>query len=537
MSGSQAVVDVTLTRVPDLVEREQQLHRIRRMGNDPNVAAILLRIEAPPGGYAACQDLRGVIKATRAAGTQVYAWLDAPGNATMWIASACDRVFVVPTTEIALVGVGTELTFFGAALARLGLEPDFEAAGAYKSFGEPFTRSFASPANQEALQQLVDDLHGQLIGDIAAERGRSQQEMDAIISRAPVFAEDAMASGLVDQLAYGDEVEDWIASHHGEASTLIPFSTWRLRDRVLERLDRFGDGGSIVSVVHMEGPIVMDDNGPSTNIRARKIVPLLADLRKNDNVGAVVLHINSGGGSALASDLMWREVEQIQQVKPVVAIFEDVSASGGYYLAAPAAEIMARPGTLTGSIGVFGGKILAGEGMRKVGVHTQEISAAPNANLYSPSKPFSDAQRGRFKASLQRVYDDFVAKVASGRKREQEDIEPHCRGRVWTGDAARERGLVDRHGDLQDAVERARVLSGLHIGEYVRQDIDTRASTVFSRWMGQALKQARPMGAMAHVAIQATDRILGSRVLDALDLISTHQSEVLALMPFDLDLR
>ena len=478
-----------------------------------------------------------MIKATRAAGTQVYAWLDAPGNATMWIASACDRVFVVPTTEIALVGVGTELTFFGAALSRLGLEPDFEAAGAYKSFGEPFTRSFASPANQEALQELVDDLHGQLIGDIAAERGRSQEEMNAIIARAPVFAEDAVECGLVDQLAYGDELEAWIASHHGETSKLIPFGTWCLRDRVLERLDQIGDGGAIVSVVHMEGPIVMDDNGPATNIRARKIVPLLAELRKNDDVGAVVLHINSGGGSALASDLMWREVEQIQRVKPVVALFEDVSASGGYYLAAPAAEIMARPGTLTGSIGVFGGKILAGEGLRKVGIHTQEISAAPNANLYSPSKPFTDAQRGRFKASLQRVYDDFVAKVASGRKRKEEDIEPHCRGRVWTGEAARQRGLVDRHGDLQDAIERARVLGGLHIGEYVQQHIDTRASTVFSRWMGQALKQARPMGAVAQVAIQATDRMFGGRVIRGLELIATHQNEVLALMPFDLDPR
>jgi len=537
LSGSQAVVDVKITRVPDILGRQQLVHRIRRMGLDTNVAAVLLRIEAPPGGYAACQDLRAAIASVRASGTAVYAWLDAPGNATMWIASACDRVFVVPTGEIALVGVGVELTFFGAALARLGLEPDFEAAGAYKSFGEPFTRSFASPANQEALQQLVGDLHGQMISDIAENRGRSSAEMDDILARAPLFAEDAVDLGLVDQLAYGDQVEAWITSHHGESSKLIPFSTWLMRDRLLERLELAGDGGAVISVVHLEGPIVMDDNGPATNIRARKIVPILADLRKDDNVGAVVLHINSGGGSALASDLMWREVEQIQKVKPVVAVFEDVSASGGYFLAAPAGEIMARPGTLTGSIGVFGGKILAGEGLRKVGVHTQEVSAAPNANLYSPSKPFTPAQRIRFKASLQRVYDDFVAKVASGRDREEADIEPHCRGRVWTGAAARERGLVDRSGDLLDAVERARVLAGLHIGEYVRKDVDTRASTAFSRLVGQALRNARPMGGSVHWAFSAADRIFGQRVGGIVDFVSAHQNQVLALLPFDLELR
>ena len=507
------------------------------MGTDPNVAAVLLRIEAPPGGYAACQDLRSAIASVRRTGTAVYAWVDAPQNATMWIATACDRVFMMPTGEVALVGVGTELTFFGAALGRLGLEPDFEAAGAYKSFGEPFTRSFASPANQEALQQLVGDLHGQLIGDIAKDRGRSQEEMNHILAMAPVFAEDALELGLVDTLFYGDEVEDWIKSHHGDESKLIPFANWGVRDRLLESLEQAGDGGSVVSVVHLEGPIVMDDNGPATNIRARKVVPVLAALRKDDNVSAVVLHINSGGGSALASDLMWREVEQLQKVKPVIAVFEDVSASGGYYLAAPAMEIMARPGTLTGSIGVFGGKIVVGDALRRVGVHTQEITAAPNANLYSPSKPFTPSQRVRFKASLQRFYDEFVHKVAAGRKRSEESIEPHCRGRVWTGAAARERGLVDRHGDLYDAVERARTLAGLYVGEFVRKDVDMRPSTLMSRVMGQALRNARPMGASAHFALGMADRLFGARVAATLDLIATHENQVLALLPFDLDLR
>lgn len=530
--GPVAVLDVDVRASPGAAERQAFLNRLRRAGHDPCIAAVLLRLYEPPGGWAACQDLRATIRALRRSGTKVYAWAEAPGNALMWVASAADRVFVVPTSELGVVGVGVELTFFGAALARFGIEPDFEAAGAYKAFGEPFTRSFASPANQEATGALVSDLHRQLVEGIADGRALDAEVVEELLAAAPLSATQAQEAGLVDQLAYDDELEAWIERTHGDRVRTLSFATWSRRDRWLEWIEGWGDGGAVLTVLHLEGPIVLDDKGPRPMIRARKLAPLLRRLRKDEDVGAVVLHVNSPGGSALASDLLWREIDELRKHKPVVAAFEDVAASGGYYLAAPAAEILARPASLTGSIGVFGGKLVVASALRQVGVHTQDIAAAPNALMYSPSRPFTDGQRVRFRASLQRFYDGFVQRVATGRRRSEDALEPHCRGRVWTGRAARDRGLVDRHGDLNDAVERARLLAGLHVGAYRRRDLAFRPQTLAARLLRNALRQGAPAG-----ALELAGGLLGLVRRPGLDIILSHPSEPLAMLPFDIEPR
>jgi protease-4 len=272
-------------------------------------------------------------------------------------------------------------------------------------------------------------------------------------------------------------------------------------------------------------------------IRARKVAPVLRSLRKDANVAAVVLHVNSPGGSALASDLLWREVEQLQQEKPVIAVFEDVAASGGYYLAAPAAEIIARPGTLTGSIGVFGGKLVVAGGMRKVGVHVQEISAAPNATLFSAGHPFTADQRVRFRASLQRFYDGFVQRVATGRRRSPEAVEPYCRGRVWTGKAANERGLIDRQGDLTDGEERARNLAGLSERNWRRVEWSTRKHGLLARALGGALRRTSPMGTSVGAGLEVVRAFLGDGVAALASLVLRHASEPLAMLPFYLRIR
>jgi protease-4 len=241
-------------------------------------------------------------------------------------------------------------------------------------------------------------------------------------------------------------------------------------------------------------------------------------------VRAVVLHVNSPGGSALASDLLWREVVKLAAEKPVIAAFEDVSASGGYYLAAPAAEIIARPSTLTGSIGVFGGKLVVGEGLRKLGVFNQPITAGPNAVLFSPARPFTPDQRKRFKASLQRFYDGFVERVATGRKKEPAEIEQHCRGRVWTGEAALQRGLVDRAGDLPVAVERARALAGLT--DYRVLTWSSRRHGLAARALGGVLRRVRPIGA---------EMLLDQLPTSTAALVLKSQGEPLALLPWGLN--
>lgn len=534
-TGREAVLDVPIESIPDLLHRDRFLRRLRGAARDPRVSAVVLRLRAPPAGWAASQDLVAAIAELRSSGRKVYAWLEAPGNAVMALAAACDRVFVVPTGEVGLVGVGVELTFFGAALARLGVRPDFEAAGAYKSFGEPWTRSFPSPANQEAVRELVEDLHEQLVVAIADGRQKSVEDVRALLDRAPLSAEEAHREGLVDELLYEDQLEGWLEEHHGSQAHLVPFRGWAFREAMLERLENAGATGGTVAVLHLQGPITLDDRGGSTSIVARDVLPLLKQLREDDNVSAVVLHVDSPGGSALASDLIWREVTQLKRQKPVVAAFEDVAASGGFYLSAPANVILVRPGTLTGSIGVFGGKLVLGEGLRKVGVHTQEVLAAPNANLYSASRHFTVGQRERFRASLQRFYDGFVGRVAEGRGRPVEQVEPHCRGRVWTGRAALERGLVDEAKvGLDAALERARGLAQLPVDSWKRRDVVGHKEPMWTKLVQGLLREVVPSA--ARTGLKLADRLVGGGT-ELAEVVAAHPNEPLAMLPFDLKVR
>jgi len=522
-TGAGSLIDVEVEPIEELDARHRWLEQLRRLADDPGVAGVVLSVRGSPGGWAAVQSLVEVLSALKAADKKVYAYLEDPGNAAMVVAAVADRSFVVPTAQVGLVGLGIELTFFGTLLERLGLQPDFEAAGAYKSFGEPWTRSFASPANLEAMGELVDDLQQQLVAAVAEGCSLSEGAVAELVGRAPLSAAEAVAGGLVDQLAYEDQVTEWLEEAHGTGVRRVPFASWAMRDTALAWLERQGASPAHVAVLHLDGAIAMDRK--RTGVGARQVVPILQRLREDDDVAAVVLHVASPGGSALASDLMWREADRLGKVKPVVACFEDVAASGGYYLAAAAEEIVARPGTLTGSIGVFGGKLVAGEGLRKLGVHTQPITAAPNANLFSASRPFTDDQRQRFRDSLQRTYDGFVSRVAEGRGRDEDDVEPHCRGRVWTGAAAKERGLVDRFGGLGEAVARARALAG--VGEVATVHTSPHPTIDPGAWVRRQLGDALPGAAQA---------VLGRLGVTAAFLVE-HQGTALAMLPFSVTVK
>lgn len=533
-TSSHAILEVTVERRLDVIEREQWLQSLRRAAADEAVEGVLFRIRSAPGGWAACQDLRAAIAVLARAGKATYAYVEAPTNATMWLAAACERVFAVPTGEVNLVGVGTEMMFFGQALENLGLQPDLEAAGAYKSFGEPFTRSFASAANLEATTELIDDLHDQLLSDIASDRDLGRDELDAIVAKAPLANVEAVVDGLIDQILYEDQLDTWLEEQHGERARKVDFDLWARMDHTSAWIDRWGQASDRVAVLHLQGPIVMDDKSPNLRIRARTVVPILRELKGDDAVAAVVLHVDSPGGDALASDLIWREVEQLKSKKPVVACFEDVSASGGFYLSAPATEIIARPATITGSIGVFGGKFVAQEGLRKVGVSTQAVLAAPNATLFSPSTRFTDAQRHRFKEKLQRFYDGFVHRVAAGRRKPEEAVEPHCRGRVWTGRQALENGLVDRLGALEDAIARARLLAGLAVDAPRTDHSGQPQLSLVQRWVRDARKEMLPAAAQLGVFGQLLDRWIDPDTASWLSVLLEHENRVLAVMPFQV---
>lgn len=532
-TSRHAVVWVDVEPIEDVFDREQWLQSVRGLATDGNVEAVVFKVLGPPGGWAACQDLRAAIVDLRKADKATYAWVETPGNAAMWIAVACQRVFAVPTGELNLVGVGVEMNFFGQALEQLGLQPDLEAAGAYKSFGEPFTRSFASAANLHATTELVADLHAQLMADIAADRGLEPAALDAVLAKAPVAAVEAVVDRLVDQILYEDQLDAWLVEQHGKEAKRVDFADWDKLERASRWIHGWGRTKNRVAVLHLQGPIVMDDKSGKIRIRARTVVKMLDELRKDDDVSAVVLHVNSPGGDALASDLIWREVEHLRTCKPVVACFEDVSASGGVYLAAPATEIFARPGTLTGSIGVFGGKFVAAEGLRKVGITTQSVLAAPNATLFSPSKHFTPEQRVRFKEKLQRFYDGFVHRVAAGRQVPEESIEPHCRGRVWTGRQALERGLIDRIGALDDAVIRSRSLAGIP-ADAPRADLSGQPPMSYLQKLSQDLRQQVLPAAQLGVFSTLLERWLDPDGAAWTSMVLEHENRVLAMLPFHI---
>jgi protease-4 len=480
-----AIVEVVVEPCADSAATQVWLGRIRRLATDTRVKRVLFWVRAAPGGWAATSDLRTILRELRDAGKTVWAYVKAPGNALIWLASAADRVLMPPTGEVALTGVAIELTFLANGLEQLGLEADVISAGAYKSLGERFTRTHASAENREAMEAIVD--------------------------------------GLVDVLSYPDEVEGLLKEAFGTGDT-IPLSSWASRDALRVWTSHWGRRRRVV-VLHLEGPIVMEDDSGRTCIRGRTAVEALDQLREDDKVAGVVLHVESPGGSAFASDLIWRAVKRLAEDKPVVASFGDVAASGGYYVSAAAREIVARSVTLTGSIGVVGGKLVAAGAMRKLGVVSQTFAADLASLWLSPSRRFSAEERVRVKASFQRVYNGFVERVAEGRGTTPEEVEPYCRGRVWTGKDARERGLVDREGTTFDAVERVAELASLPKGVWRREDRSPANPKAWAAFVRGQLMRRMPLGAFAPS-------------LEALGmLLQATPGQALALLPWRIDLR
>lgn len=448
-------------RLPSL-ELAALIAEIRALGADGVCRGVVVRMAGAPMGWADAGALADALREAREAGLLVVAYLEGATNADLLVASAADRVWLAPASEVQLLGVGADLPFFGEALRRLGVEVDLVAAGAFKSFGEPFGRAFPSPENREATAALVEDLQAQLLAAVAEGRRLSPEAVRGLMARAPLSAEDAVAAGLADGLRYEDQVEREVAELLGGAPRWTSAGSLRFWRRRQLGLERAGRRLPEVVVVHLEGGVTQRSPGSrARTIEADRVVPTLDELGALEHVRAVVLAINSPGGGAQPSDGIARAVERLARRKPVVAALGDVAASGGYYIAAPAAEIVALPGTITGSIGVVGGKLVLGPAVARHGVFHERIAAGPNSGVYGPWEPFSPDQRERFQASLGRAYHRFLSVVAAGRRRSLDSVEPVAQGRVWTGQQALALGLVDHLGDVGLAVRRAAALASV----------------------------------------------------------------------------
>jgi len=514
------------------------LQALTWLRDDPMVRAVRVEIDGVRGSWADLQSLHAALRRLVEAGKPVFVQLRSAGNAELFLASAGTRVFMLPVAEIQAAGLASRMTFLGDALAALGVEVELFTAGAFKSAGEPLTRSCPSAENRQAMQALLDDLQDQLVTAIAGGRGLEPETVRQAMAAVPLSAEQALELGLVDELAYQDQLAERVEDLLDFEPRVGSVSGWWRWLRIRNFWHRVAGTGAPVAVVRLEGAVVdkRPDASGRTLIAADRVVPMLEGLRESDGVKGVLITVDSGGGSVLASERIWRAVQRLQETKPVVALFQGVAASGGYYLAVPARSIYVQPGTITGSIGVIGARILPGRVLDRFGVHASILSTAPSADLAMGARTMNAPERRRLEGSIARYYELFLRRVAGGRRRPVRAIEPFAQGRVWTGRAAREHGLVDRLGTYEDALRRLYEHVGVRPGRWTlpRWDLSQAAGSP-----SQRLIQALLADATAGDAALVTLRKLAAnvRIPAAIELLlersAVGRAEPLALLEWD----
>ena len=449
------------------------LRTLHEAAGDPRVVGLVAKV----GGrlpWAAMQELRLGVQAFAASGKPTVAWAESigegSGDMTAYVlATAFDEIWLQPGGGVGLLGVAVETTFLRGALDRLGIEPQLDQRHEFKNAADRLMRTELTEAHRTALDRLAESLYTGAVAMIAAGRRIDVERVRELADTGPRTAAEAHEAGLVDALGYRDEVYTAARRRVGADADLLFADRWRPRGHPVRQLrSRAGHvalvpvHGQIVSGRSRRGP--MGHQAGSDSVGAA-----LRAAAADDHVRAVVVHVDSPGGSAVASETIWREVCRLRDTgKPVVVSMGSVAASGGYYIACPADVVVALPATLTGSIGVFGGKVVVRELLDRLGLTTGSVSHGDRALMYSARRGFSDAERERLGTSLDTIYADFVAKVARGRRRPVEEIEAVARGRVWTGSDALAVGLVDELGGLRDAVRIARSRAGLRDDAPVR---------------------------------------------------------------------
>ena len=449
------------------------IESLRKAKRDTRIVAVLLRpstLEQPLWGKV--QELRDAITDFRQSGKPVIAYLEYGGDREYYLASAANQVFLLPTSPLDLTGVASYEVFLRGALDKIGAYPDFLQIGPYKTAANQITQHGFTPEHREMLEGLNRDLYEQLVRGIADARRKSVDDVRALLDEGPFTPETAHRVGLVDGLAYFDQLDDRIPdlkSADGDERVVEGSLYQRVRPRDVGIRPE-----SRVAVLHAAGIITSGRsaydpvNGPI--VGSDTMIEQIQRIREDESIRAIVLRVDSPGGSSVASDVIWRELmitRDANPSRPLIVSMSDLAASGGYYISMPAHAIVAEPGTLTGSIGIFGGKIALGGTMDKIGVGRGTVKSGRNADIYSPFSPFTPEQRDKVFDYMRVFYDDFVEKAAMSRRTSAGNIDAVAQGRVWTGQQARQHGLVDVIGGLDTAVSLAKQRAGIPADEDV----------------------------------------------------------------------
>jgi protease-4 len=429
---------------------------LRKARVDSRVSAILLKptgFDSPFWGKV--QEIRDAVIDFKRSGKPVYAYLEYGGDREYYLATAADKIFLMPSSPLDLKGVATYELFLRGTLDKIGAYPDLHHIGDYKTAINLFTEKGYTAAQKEMDESLSLDVYEQLVRGIADGRRKRDAEVRALVDQGPFLPEDALRAGLVDDVKYVDQVEEALRAARKTGDRRIDGDDYARISSTSLGLNR----GPRIAVIVASGTITSGKSGfdplNGSIVGSETLIDYIKQARRDSSIKAIVLRVDSPGGSAAASDAIWRELNIAKRERadrPIVASMSDLAASGGYYVAMPAHVIVAQPSTLTGSIGIFGGKIVTGGVYEKLGARIQSTSVGRHAEMESPVRPFNADELKKVEEQLQAFYDQFVEKVAEARRSTPEKIDQIAQGRVWTGRQGKEHGLVDELGGLDRAI-------------------------------------------------------------------------------------
>jgi protease-4 len=501
---------------------------IGRAKKDPRVEKIFLHVRATSLGWAQAAELRSELLDFRAGGKSLVAYIEYASNRDFYLASAADEIYIHPRSTLDLRGVRVETMFLRRALEKLGVEAEFERVGEYKDAPDTFLRDDLSPESREALTGLVDAVHEEMVGALAEGRKMERDRARSLLAQGPFTAVQAKDLGLVDGLGYIDEVRKRMAPPEEELES-IAVSDYR---RATAAVPAFGTRARI-ALIYGVGTIV---GGSSTDdpvfgrvMGSDTVAEAFRSAREDDSIRAVVFRIDSPGGSDVASDVIWREAMLTKEKKPVIVSMGDLAASGGYWIATASNAIVAEPTTITGSIGIYAGKFNLTGLYEKVGVTTDGVKTADNADFFSTSRRFTPEERERLYEMIEAGYRAFLERVALSRGKTTAEIDKIARGRVWSGAQAKGLGLVDELGGLRRALDIAKERAGIAADATVELQIYPEKRSLIEAFFSNFAEARTPRTALALLRPEE----LFSRY-PVLGLLARGSS--LALMPYRIQI-
>ncbi len=452
-----------------------------RAAKDDRIKDLLIQPGMGGGtGLAKREQLRSAVERFKKSGKPVWAYYESASTGGYYVASVADKIYAPPSGDLLLIGPAAALPFFGGTLKKFGIVPQLYHIGAYKSYSDTFTRTDASDAEKEATNAILDSVYGQLVEGIAQGRKLSPDQVKAAIDMGFLWGDQMKQQHLVDDLLYKDQVEEGLKKINGNGAqwNRIDMADYQNDHRV----NLHEGANKTIAYVVASGDIV-SGGGRSGNIGSDTLIRMLRKVGEDRNISAVVLRVDSPGGDALASDVIWRQVQVLRKSKPVVVSMSDLAASGGYYISMGADGIVAEPGTITGSIGVVSGKFVIKGLLDFVDFNMEIMKRGKNSDLFDAYTPFTPEQEQLIQSQMQSFYKTFVQKAAEGRKKSYEDIDKVGQGRIWSGEDALKLGLVDKLGGIEEAIALAKQKAGIPAKEPVRIIMYPKPKTILQAFL------------------------------------------------------